>query len=223
MAIIVYQNSDNYFDTPRVCLLPNCQIVSRSISPITGSLTWNPNSLWSVNTTAAWDTVLKQINNAQIGTQYNISSHRLVLLNYLFTHGNSNTPFDASGISPNASLLTTGLVWPLIKRWNFFGYEYYDLTHGRSQSQYFGLAYDTCCWGLRLIVSNNYNGTISINNGAIQQNQYSTNYYFQFLLKGLGSMGNGDAENLLSNTLPNFQDGFSNHGHYLYGVTDSGF
>ena len=213
----------DYFDTPRVCLQPNCQVVSRTISPISGSVTWNPNTMLSINTETAWDTVLKQINNAQFGAQYNITSHRIILINYLFTHGNTNTPFNASGFSPNASLITAGLVWPLIKRWNFFGYEYYDLTHSRSQSQYVGLAYETCCWALRFLVDNNYNGTLSINNGAIQQNQYSTDYYFQFLLKGLGSVGNGDAESLLSTTLPNFQDNFSNHGHYSYGINDAGF
>lgn len=213
----------DYFTMPQVTLLPTDQITRRSISPITGSLSWTPNAYWDITTQAAWDTVMTQINNAQFGAQYNIDSRRIILINYQFTHGNANTPFNAAQFSPNSSLLTTGLVWPLIKRWNFFGYDYYDLTHSRSQSQYYGLAYDTCCWALRFIISNNYNGTLSINNGAVQQNQYTTNYYFQFLLKGLGSVGSGGSEGLLTGTLPNFQDSFSNHGHYSYGTTDSGF
>lgn len=206
----------NYFTNPQVCLLPDCKIVSQPISPITGALTWNPNMFWSIGSQAAWDTALKQINNAQVGVQYQLDDHRVILLSYQFAHGNPDTPFDKFGYSTNSSLITLGLAWPVVLRWHFIGYTYYDLTHGRPQNQYLGLSYDTCCWALRFILSDNFSGSAQLNGGAQFINQYSTAYYMEFLLKGLGSAGNRRAEDMLMSTLPGFEDMFSNRGHYGY-------
>ncbi|MCX7126312.1 MAG: LPS-assembly protein LptD, partial [Gammaproteobacteria bacterium] len=61
----------DYFTNPQVCLSQqDCSIVSQTISPITGNLTWNPNALWEINTQAAWDTALGEVNNAQMGAEY---------------------------------------------------------------------------------------------------------------------------------------------------------
>lgn len=201
----------NYFTPPRVCLVAGCQPFVGTTSPIAGTLTWNPNALWSFTSQAAWNTLLKQINNAETGVSYHLGMHRIITLNYQFTHG---TPI-TFGDSPNSSLLTAGLVWPLTHRWHFFGYSYYDLTNQRPQSQYVGLSYGTCCWATRFIVSDNYTGTSQIGNTL--ENQYNTAYYMEFLLKGLGSTGNRRAEDMLTSTLPGFSDVFSKHGHYEYG------
>lgn len=206
----------DYFKRQRVCLLQQCPPVSESISPIAGSLSWTPNSLWTVQTQAAWDTTLKQLNNAQIGAQYHWGEHHVLSLNYQFAHGNPDTPFDSLGFSTNSSLLTAGLLWPLSDHWRFFGYSYYNLTYKRPQNQYVGVAYDTCCWAVRVIAADNFNGMTSVNGGKIFQNQYTTSYYIEFLLKGLGSAGNRRAEDMLTATLPGFQDMFSNRGHYGY-------
>lgn len=206
----------NYFEPQKVCLVSGCVPNTGSASPIAGALTWNPNPLWSVNSQIAWDTVLKQINNSQFGVQYHFNTQHVIVLNYQFTHGNPDTPFDAFGYSTNTSLITAGLVWPLTFRWHFFGYSYYDLTHRRPQNQYVGLSYNTCCWALRFILSDDYNGITQINGNQTTQNQFSSTYYVEFLLKGLGSAGNRSAENMLMSTLPGFQDAFSNRGHYGY-------
>lgn len=206
----------NYFSNPRVCLVQGCTIVSQPISPITGALNWNPNPLWSFGTQTAWDTALHQVNNAQVGVQYHTDDEHVVVFGYQFTHGNPDTPFDAYGFSTNASLLTMGLTFPLALRWQLIGYTYYDLTHKRPENQYLGLSYNTCCWALRFIVSDNFTGTGQINGGQRFVDQYSTSYYIEFLLKGLGSTGNHRAEDMLMSTLPGFEDIFSNRGHYGY-------
>lgn len=209
----------DYFEKQRVCLTPqSCQLNDGSLSPIAGALTWNPSSMWSFSTQAAWDTALKQINNAQAGMQYTFSMHHIVLLNYQFVHGNPDIPFNAPGFTPDSSLLTAGLVWPITKRWGFFGYTYYDITNKHPQNQYVGLSYNTCCWALRFILSSDWNGTTQISGGhGSLQRPYTTTYYLEFLLKGLGSVGNNRAENMLMSTLPGFSDVFSNSGHYGYG------
>lgn len=208
----------DYFANPAVCLSStSCFGTSQSISPITGSLTWNPNALWTINSQAAWDTALAEVNNAQVGAEYHFLEHHIILLNYQFAHGNSDIPYNAPGFTPNSSLVGTGLVWPLSRRWNFFGYLYYDLTLAVARNDYIGLSYNSCCWALRVVASNNWNSNTNINGSPSFQNKYSTTYYVEFLLKGLGSAGYGSAENMLTATLPGFSDVFSNNGHYAYG------
>jgi len=206
----------NYFANPQVCLLQSCSTPTQTISPVAGELSWNPDAMLSVNTQAAWDTVLKQVNNAQVGMQYHWNDHQIMVLNYQFAHGNPDTPFDSLGFSTDSSLITAGLLWPLTDRWRFFGYSYYDITHRRPENQYVGLSYDTCCWATRIILADNYNGTTQVSGGQISQSQYTTTYYIEFLLKGLGSVGNNRAEDMLTSTLPGFEDIFSNRGHYGY-------
>lgn len=210
----------DYLEPQRVCLTSqSCQLNDGSLSPIAGALTWSPNTLWSFGTQAAWDTALKQINNAQAGMQYTFSMHHIVLLNYQFVHSNPDAPFNSPiNVTPNSSLLTAGLVWPITKRWGFFGYTYYDLTNHHPQNQYVGLSYNTCCWALRFILSSAYNGTTQIQGSpSAFQSPYTTTYYLEFLLKGLGSVGTSRAEDMLTSTLPGFSDVFSNNGHYGYG------
>ncbi|PIZ04334.1 MAG: LPS-assembly protein LptD [Gammaproteobacteria bacterium CG_4_10_14_0_8_um_filter_38_16] len=206
----------DYFTDPRVCLAQGCNPKTGSISPITGSLTWSPNALWAINSQAAWDTTSHQINNAQLNTEYRMDERHIIVLGYQFAHSNSDTPFDAFGFSTNSSLITAGLVWPVTLHWHFFGYTYYDLTHHRPQNQYVGLSYGTCCWAVRAIIADNFIGATSENSGTTYQNQYSSAYYVEFLLKGLGSAGNRRAEDMLTSTLPGFSDLFSNRGHYGY-------
>lgn len=203
-----------YMDDQRVCLLQNCKRIAQSISPVTGDVTWTPNRIWNFNAQAAWDTALRQVNNASVATQYHFPHGKIALFQYQFTHGNPDTPFDSLGFSTNSSLITAGLMWPVSSHWNMFGYDYYDLTHGYSVNQYTGLSYDTCCYALRVIVSTAHIGTFRLNNGQTLQNQFTTTYYVQLLLKGLSSVGNHDAESMLTDTLPGFEDVFSRNGHY---------
>ncbi|OGT29113.1 MAG: hypothetical protein A2624_06480, partial [Gammaproteobacteria bacterium RIFCSPHIGHO2_01_FULL_42_8] len=205
-----------YMEDQKVCLLQNCKRIPQSISPITGELTWHPNPSWAFTGQAAWDTALKQVNNAQVGTQYQFQNKEIATLSYEFTHGNPDTPFDSLGFSTNSSLITAGLMWPLTSHWQVFGYDYYDLTHHHAVNQYTGLSYDTCCWAFRVIMATAYTGAFQINNGQTLQNQYDTTYYIQFLLKGLGTAGNREAKSMLTATLPGFEDTFSNNAQNTY-------
>ncbi len=206
----------DYFETPQVCLLPGCQNTPQSISPITGALTYNPNDTWSVNSSIAWDTTLKEINNAEAGVQYQFDNKEIAVLNYTFAHANADTPFNTLGLTTNSSLLTAGFLWPVTHRWNLFLYDYYNLEAGHTESEYGGVSYNTCCWSMRFVVQNAYTGTTLVNNGAANQNTYNTTYYIELLLIGLGSGGNQSAESLLTGTLPGFEDAFSKHSQYGY-------
>lgn len=204
-----------YFEPQKVCLTSGCSPGTDRFSPLTGSLTWNPNPLWSVTSQIAWSIPLDQMNNAQLGAQYHFHNNHVFIFNYQFTEGGNTNTF---GLSNNSSLITGGLIWPLSPQWTSFIYSYYDLSNRHAITQYAGLAYETCCWAFRFIAEQNYNGNNSVAGGTVAQSEFDNSFFFQFELKGLGSAGNRNSQGLLASTLPGFIDPLSNSGTTNYGI-----
>jgi len=70
--------------------------------------------------------------------------------------------------------------WPLATRWNFVGRYNYSFRDEEPLEQFFGLEYESCCWGLRL-VSRRY---ISTRDGT-----RDSSVGLQLVLKGMTSVG----------------------------------
>ncbi len=70
--------------------------------------------------------------------------------------------------------------WPLAKNWNFVGRYNYSFRDESSLEQFFGLEYESCCWGLRL-VSRRY---LSTRDGT-----RDSSFALQLVLKGMTSLG----------------------------------
>ena len=70
--------------------------------------------------------------------------------------------------------------WPIATRWNFVGRYNFSLKDEKVLEQFFGLEYESCCWGLRL-VSRRY---ISKRDGT-----RDSSFGLQLVLKGMTSVG----------------------------------
>ena len=70
--------------------------------------------------------------------------------------------------------------WPLGQSWNFVGRYNYSFRDKESLEQFFGLEYESCCWGFRM-VQRRY---LSTRGGA-----RDTSFGFQLVLKGMSSLG----------------------------------
>ena len=70
--------------------------------------------------------------------------------------------------------------WPLAKRWNFVGRYNYSFRDEQVLEQFFGLEFESCCWGLRL-VTRRY---ISTRDGT-----RDSSVGLQLVLKGMTSVG----------------------------------
>jgi len=70
--------------------------------------------------------------------------------------------------------------WPISKSWNFVGRYNYSFRDRESLEQFFGLEYESCCWGLRM-VSRRY---LSTRDGT-----RDTSFGLQLVLKGMMSVG----------------------------------
>ena len=70
--------------------------------------------------------------------------------------------------------------WPLSSNWNFVGRYNYSLRDNKTLEQFFGLEYESCCWGLRL-VSRRF---VSTRDGT-----KDSSFGLQLVLKGMASVG----------------------------------
>jgi len=71
--------------------------------------------------------------------------------------------------------------WPLSSRWNFVGRYNYSFEDDKALEQFFGLEYESCCWGLRLVSRRH----ISTRDGS-----RDSSIGLQLVLKGMSSIGN---------------------------------
>jgi LPS-assembly protein len=70
--------------------------------------------------------------------------------------------------------------WPLSQKWNFVGRYNYSFRDDRTLEQFYGLEYESCCWGIRL-VTRRY---ISTRDGTTD-----SSIGLQLILKGMMSVG----------------------------------
>ena len=71
--------------------------------------------------------------------------------------------------------------WPVGSRWNFVGRYNYSFRDSKALEQFYGLEYESCCWGLRLVSRRH----ISTRDGSID-----SSIGLQLVLKGMTSVGN---------------------------------
>jgi LPS-assembly protein len=70
--------------------------------------------------------------------------------------------------------------WPLSQRWNFVGRYNFSFRDNEVLEQFFGLEYESCCWGLRLVSRRH----ISTRDGT-----RDSSFGLQLVLKGMTSVG----------------------------------
>jgi LPS-assembly protein len=70
--------------------------------------------------------------------------------------------------------------WPLTQRWNFVGRYNYSFRDDETLERFFGLEYESCCWGIRLVTRRH----ISTRDGT-----HDSSFGLQLVLKGMTSVG----------------------------------
>ena len=70
--------------------------------------------------------------------------------------------------------------WPVARHWNFVGRYNFSFRDQEALEQFFGLEYESCCWGLRLVSRRH----ISTRDGT-----RDSSFGLQLVLKGMTSVG----------------------------------
>ncbi len=88
--------------------------------------------------------------------------------------------------------------YPLNDRWTVVAKYHQSLLFDEPVENLFGLSYESCCWGFKILASLTNDDDFIVTDRAI---------YFELTLKGLGQAGQ-DIETRLSNSIPGYQAQF---------------
>jgi LPS-assembly protein len=114
-----------------------------------------------------WGTGDRGTTQSQARLQYRPAENRIVNLAYRFRRES----LEQGDVSWS---------WPLTRTWNFVGRYNYSFRDEKPLEEFYGLEYESCCWGLRM-VTRRY---ISTRDGT-----RDTTYGLQLVLKGMASVG----------------------------------
>ncbi len=122
---------------------------------------------WNLNAGHQWSSGQSGTTQSQVRLQYRPAHNKLLNLEYRFRRDS----LEQGDISWS---------WPLAQRWNFVGRYNYSLRDRATLERFFGLEYESCCWGLRLVTRRH----ISTRDGTVD-----SSIAFQLVLKGMTSVG----------------------------------
>lgn len=175
---------------------PNNPADRTSVSPLSSILQYHINPYWAITGTTIWDTITKQVENTALNFHYQTDDYHII--NMAFSYAREGNLYSGLNIKTSIdNIKTTDLsfIWPLSDTISFVGRWAEDWRFHYSQSLLYGLQYDTCCWAVRLGGNKTLTG---FKNNDVKHPQYTTNYYIQFDLKGLGAIGDGNPNAMLS-------------------------
>lgn len=127
---------------------------------------------WNIDVSQQWNSERSETTKSEVRLQYLPGRNRVVNLGYRFRRG----AIDQGDISWS---------WPISSRWNAVGRYNYSFREQTTLERFFGLEYQSCCWGIS-IVSRRF---ISRRDGTSD-----TAIAVQLELKGLTSVGNSVSE-----------------------------
>lgn len=210
-----------YFENRRVTLCSNADICldypgapenNNSRSPLSGVLNYRATPYWNATAYTIWDSQENQLTNQTVTLQYLRDLQHVINLSYSYVLNgdnpqNTQISADVGSSSYNLSQTDLSFTWPITNDWSTIGRWTENWNRSRFQNLLYGLQYDTCCWALRIVGGRTFN-SLTANNTY----QYNTEFYLQFVLKGLGSFGTGNPGRILNNASianqPNFGQDF---------------
>ncbi len=88
-------------------------------------------------------------------------------------------------------------VWRLNDAWRVFGRWHYSVEYEKTLDALAGVEYSECCWAARLVGRQK-------RKSATSKEEPENSIYFEFVLNGLGKLGNS-AGSVLQDVIPNYR------------------
>lgn len=173
-----------------------------SFSPkwrLTGSLQWEPRS--------------GVTNKGGLSLKYMSDINHILNLTYRYT----NKDIEQLGNFASIEESDINFIWPIRGRWSLIGKWNYGWDENKTIESFFGVEYNDCCWKSRLVVRRflkiPLKVTVLVDDpgapGGYQSistidERAETGIFFEFQLKGLGTLG-GRLSSLLDNAIPGYR------------------
>ena len=140
----------------------------------------------------AWDPNGNRCRKYHVKSSISPRKDYVFNLGYNFIHNGDILDFDATGrirtdSIRNLNQTAFSFAWPINDHWHMLGNWNYNLSRGFSQTYFYGLEYNGCCFAIRAIAGRTFT--------ALNQNSnpvFGPVFYLQLQLKGLGNFGTSD-------------------------------
>jgi len=172
-----------HYQQDRRVSLDNTTAVS-SKSSLIAQMTLSPGSNWKI--------ISKLVRNPQTK---NLSEKNLSI-NYQNQGYAANIEYFFTDAVLEQSLLS--MVYPLNDRWAVMAKYHQSQLFDKPVENLFGLSYESCCWGFKILASQTSDDSFIETDQAI---------YFEITLKGLSQFGQ-DIDTKLTNSIPGYQSRF---------------
>ena len=139
----------------------------------------------------SWDINDKLTRKMALTAQYNPADSKVINLAYRVRRAETG---QIRRIPTDIEQSDVSFSWPLTDRLNAVGRWNYAVSEGRSLDLFFGVEYEGCCFAIKA-VSRRFLSNLD--------GDFSTGFFLQLQLKGLGSIGQRTAE-LLNQAIPGY-------------------
>ena len=178
-----------YFDDRRVTLTGLDETTGSSDLIAELSASWRQ---WRSTASLQWDNDSRRSEKQNFLLHYQSDEHytkstRIFNIGYRLRD-------DAAGSTSNIEQSDVSFVTPISQDYALFGRWNYSIQHSRDIDVIGGLAYDSCCWSVQVLVQRRLN---SSNATA----EYDNSVMVQLVLKGLGSVSGNSASSTLSRAI----------------------
>lgn len=190
-----------YFKDRRVSLFNQLTPeLDDATSSLVGEVAVALGNQWRAGSYLEWNTTTDKLDVASFQFQFQSDINHILNLGYRLRE----IPGQAAvnGIKRRIDQTDISGVWPLNDRWGLIARWNHDLANNRNLDAIAGFEYSNCCWTVRLLarqwIDNNalFEGIDDDNRGV----------FFQFELKGLGSLLGSNVTGILNNGIRGYRE-----------------
>lgn len=160
-------------------------------SAVAGELEYRPTDHLRFTTSVLWETAEDKIDQGSLQLQYEPEED--ILINFAYRYRRDNPLFREGNDIFGETIEQTDVsaVFPFGKHWRAYLRWQYDLAQESTIEDLVGLEYSDCCWDIRVVYQRGLNGALNpdINLDIPFDAQREHAVYLQFVLRGLGSLG----------------------------------
>lgn len=191
-----------YFSNRQVTLTESGSVPSAdTITPrssLFGTVSISPNPNWRLRGDMQWNTEQSHTEIGNTRLQYKPDKDSIINLEYRFSRNTSDT------IDNTIRTYGASTAWRFNPRWRVLAGSQFDVQNDHKLERFFGLQYDSCCWGIRLVSRERFDKLDPDNN---QNPLFEKAIYLTLELKGLSNIGQqGKTQNLLETQIYGFTE-----------------
>ena len=174
-------------------------------SPVFTRITANFKNL-QISGAYEFDTQSHRSNRGYIGLKYRGPNQAIFNINYAMT----DKSVQRNRQLRNEEETDISLSWPISPKWQIIGRWNYGWDRSQTIESLFGVEYNDCCWKARVVFRRNLDEprVIALTSTGqptqlLVDRRADSGIYFEFLLKGLGSLG-GRLDSLLRDSIAGY-------------------